>query len=94
MMTKETAFEMNDFLTGLEAGISTLMTIHEHFCDGKSLSKGVVKQLDDALFTVNNYMLALVKGKRTQVNAAFEQMRADMEATKKANKAAKEEKKS
>lgn len=93
MMTKETAFEMDDFLTGLEAGVSTLMTIREHFCVGEEISKGVAKELDDAWFTVNNYLLALVKGKRTQVDAAFKQMQADAEAAKKANKAAKEAKK-
>ena len=30
MMAYETVFEMDDFLTRLEAGVSTLITIHEH----------------------------------------------------------------
>lgn len=79
---------------GLEAGISTLTTIHDHFCIGKSISQGGAQELDNALFTINNYLLALVNGKRKQVNEAFEQMRAEQEATRKANEAAKEKKKS
>lgn len=75
IMTKETAFEMDDFLLGLEAGVSTLMTIHEHFCTGESISKSIAKELDNALFTANSYMLALVKGKRKQVDEAFASIR-------------------
>lgn len=94
MMTRETAFEMDDFLTGLEAGVSTLLTIHDHFCIGEAISQGVAKELDYALFTINNYLFALVKGKRKQVDEAFEQIQAEQEANKKANRAVKEEKKS
>ena len=89
VMTKDAAFEMDSFLTGMEAAVSTLLTIHEHFCTGESISESVAQELDAALFTISIHMKALVNGERKKVNETFAALQAENEAAKKAERLAK-----
>lgn len=84
MMHQEAAFEMDTFLTGMEAAVSTMLTIHDHFCTGNALSKELADELDSALFTVTMYMQALVIGERSKVDETFAALQAEIEAKKKA----------
>lgn len=84
MMHQEAAYEMDVFLTSMEAAVSTMMTIHDHFCTGNALSKKVAEELDSALFTVTMHMRALVTGERRKVDETYAALQAEITAKKKA----------
>ena len=86
-MTYETACEFESFLLKIEAAISTLDTIREHYCsDGDILLQGAVFDMDKDLWSVFLLLKMLHDQKREEVAKAYKAKRIEKTAEQSNNK--------